>query len=72
MKLKIADRKQIELWHDRMIGTGEDWYAEIADRLDDAKVAILLVTQEFLRSKFCRLEEVPVLLQRARRGELQV
>jgi len=64
--------EQIELWHDRMIGTGENWYAEIADRLDHAKVAILFVTQEFLGSKFCQHEEVPVLLQRARRGELQV
>ncbi|MEM9998232.1 MAG: TIR domain-containing protein [Bacteroidota bacterium] len=64
--------EEIELWHDRMIGTGEDWYAEIADRLDHAKVAILFVTQEFLSSRFCRLEEVPVLLQRARRGELQI
>ncbi|MEM8557007.1 MAG: TIR domain-containing protein [Bacteroidota bacterium] len=64
--------EEIELWHDRMIGTGEDWYAEIADRLDNAKVAILFVTQEFLSSRFCRLEEVPVLLQRARRGELQI
>ena len=64
--------EQIELWHDRLIGTGEDWYAEIADRLDHAKVAILLITPAFLGSKFCLHEEVPVLLQRARRGELRV
>jgi len=64
--------EEIDLWHDRMIGTGDDWYAEIADRLDRAKVAILFVTQRFLGSRFCRLEEIPVLLQRARRGELRV
>ena len=64
--------EQIELWHDRLIGTGDNWYAEIADRLDHAKVAIMLITPEFLGSKFCLHEEVPVLLQRARRGELQV
>ena len=44
--LELGD--QIELWHDRLIGTGDDWYAEIADRLDHAKVAILLVTPAFL------------------------
>ncbi len=55
-----------------MIGTGENWYAEIADRLENAKVAILFVTQNFLASRFCRLEEIPVLLQRARRGELKI
>jgi len=64
--------EQIELWHDRLIGTGENWYAEIADRLDHAKVAILLITPAFLGSKFCQREEVPVLLQRARRGNLRV
>jgi hypothetical protein len=46
-------------------------YAEIADRLDHAKVAILVITPAFLRSKFCLHEEVPLLLQRARRGDLQ-
>ena len=70
MQLKLGE--QIELWHDRLIGIGEDWYAEISDRLDEAKVAILLITPAFLASKFCHHEEVPVLLQRARRGELKV
>lgn len=64
--------EQIKLWDDRMIGVGEDWYAQIADQLDKASVAILLVTQNFLASRFCLHEEVPVLLQRARRGELHL
>ena len=68
----LLNREQIELWNDRLIGVGEDWYAEIADRLDDAKVAVLVVTPEFLASKFCLHEEIPVLLQRARRGEVRV
>ncbi len=69
-QFKIGE--QIELWHDQLIGTGENWYTEIADRLDHAKVAILLITPAFLGSEFSRREEVPILLQRARRGELQV
>ena len=32
-------------------------YAEIADRLDHAKVAILIITPAFLGSKFCLHEE---------------
>ena len=63
---------KIELWHDRLIGVGEDWYAEIADKLDHARVAILFITQEFLASRFCQLEEVPVLLQHARSGKLHL
>jgi tetratricopeptide (TPR) repeat protein len=69
-QLKLGE--QIELWDDRLIGVGEDWYAQIADQLDKASVAILLVTQNFLASRFCLHEEVPVLLQRARRGELHL
>ncbi len=69
-QLKLGE--QIELWDDRLIGVGEDWYAQIADQLDKASVAILLVTQNFLSSGFCLHEEVPVLLQRARRGELHL
>ena len=68
----LVNREHIELWNDQLIGTGDNWYAEIADRLDHAKVAILLITPAFLGSKFCQHEEVPVLLQRARRGELGV
>lgn len=63
---------QFELWHDQVIGTGEDWYTQIADRLVHAKVAILLITPAFPGSNFCLHKEVPVLLQRARPGELQV
>ena len=35
-------------------------------------MAILFVTKNFLSSEFCRLEEVPVMLQRARQGKLTV
>ncbi len=68
----LVRREQIELWSDRLIGVGDDWYAEITVRLDQAKVAILLVTEPFLASDFCQLEEIPVLLQRARRGDLKL
>jgi tetratricopeptide (TPR) repeat protein len=64
--------EQIELWNDRLIGVGEDWYGEISNKLDQANLAILLVTQNFLASSFCLHEEIPVLLQRARRRELHI
>jgi hypothetical protein len=67
----VLDR-EIELWDDRTIAIGEDWYREIGQRLDQAKVAILLITTNFLGSSFCKLEEMPVLLQRARQRKLVV
>lgn len=69
---QLEELGHVELWHDRNIGVGEDWYAQIADRLDQAQVAVLLLSQPFLASKFCRHEEVPVLLQRARAGKLAI
>lgn len=64
--------ERIELWHDRLIGVGEDWYRQLEGEMHDAKVAILLVTQNFLASRFCKFEEIPVLLQRQREGRLAV
>ncbi len=62
--------EHIKLWHDQLIGIGEDWYRQIEEELSGAKVAILIVTQNFLASSFCQLEETPVLLQRQREGKL--
>ncbi|HEX9622354.1 MAG TPA: TIR domain-containing protein, partial [Polyangiaceae bacterium] len=62
----------LEAWADTGIGTGADWYRAIRDRMSGARTAILLVTQSFLASDFCRFEEVPVFLQRARQGKLTI
>jgi hypothetical protein len=64
--------EHIQLWTDRLLGVGEDWYCQLQQQMSHAKVAILLITQNFLASKFCKLEEVPVLLQRHRRGDIAV
>ena len=69
---QLALGNQIELWEDSRIETGDTWYTEITDRLDKAKVAILLITPPFLGSEFCQREEIPVFLQRARRGKLKL
>ncbi len=62
----------IQLWHDRLIGVGEDWYSEIERALTAARVAIVLVSANFLASRFCQEEEFPYLMQRQRRGEIVV
>jgi hypothetical protein len=60
------------LWHDKLIAEQDYWYREIYDQLLHAKVAILLLSPNFLASQFCRFEEVPILSQRKRRGELEI
>ena len=57
----------VQLWDDRRIGAGEDWYAAIQEAMSRASVAVLLISADFLTSKFILGEEVPRLL--ARRDE---
>lgn len=55
---------RLELWHDRLIGAGEDWERQIRDAMNAASVAILLVSANSLTSDFILREEVSRLLQR--------
>ena len=54
----------LHLWADTQISAGDDWYQRIQTAMDDSRVAVLLVSPDFLASKFIRNEEVPRLLQR--------
>ncbi len=62
----------IKAWSDDRIGAGEDWEAAINQAITQAKVAILLITAEFLNSKFIMEKEVPALLARREKGELTI
>ncbi len=58
----------LETWDDRRIGLGEDWFPAIEAAIDKARVAVLLVSADFLTSKFIRGTEVPRFLERRRAG----
>ena len=59
-------------WHDRNIKGGDDWKSQILKSMDQASLAILLVTPDFLGSEFIREVEVPRLLERHQAGELRL
>jgi hypothetical protein len=59
-------------WDDRQIPTGEDWRPEIEQQMAAADAAVLLVSADFLISKFILENEVPVLLERRKRDGLRV
>ena len=64
-QLKVLERQNlIEVWADTEIRAGDDWYNTINKAMREARVAILMVTVEFLVSNFIQDEEVPALLQR--------
>ena len=62
----------LDLWDDRRIGAGEDWYQKIEEAIAKSRVAVLLVSADFLTSKFIRSKEIPDLLERKDKEGLRI
>src|SRR2546423_354718 len=60
----VRDEK-LDLWDDTKIAPGVDWAAEIDQALGKARVAVLLVSPDFLASEFIAQVELPAILGRA-------
>ena len=68
----LVQQNRLSVWEDQQIAAGEDWYPAIEKALNSAQVAILLISKDFLTSKFIQGEEVPVLLKRRKEKGLTV
>src|SRR5512143_2997534 len=62
----------LSVWEDRQIAAGDDWLPEIEAAIQSCSVALLLISAQFLTSKFIRGKEVPALLQRRQQGGVRI
>jgi len=54
----------VEAWHDRKINAGDKWDEAISSALENADIVILLISIDFINSKYCYDVEMQVALDR--------
>ncbi|MCP4108009.1 MAG: toll/interleukin-1 receptor domain-containing protein [Desulfobacteraceae bacterium] len=60
------------LWEDRQIEVGDDWLPEIENALNEACMAVMMISADFLISNFIRTKEIPRILERRKEEGLRV
>jgi tetratricopeptide (TPR) repeat protein len=73
LHLGVAQKQErFDLWDDRRIEGGEDWFEAITNAIDAGCVGILLVSANSLTSDFILKEEVPRLIEKHGAGKLRL
>jgi predicted acylesterase/phospholipase RssA len=68
----VLKNSHIQIWDDSAIRPGTYWRAEIAAAARAAKVAVLLVSKDFLASDFAMEQEVPALFEARDQAQLSI
>lgn len=64
----LSMARQVPYWCDKHIGPGERWEKEIFKHVDQARVAVLLVSPKFLASVYIMKKELPRILDNMKAG----
>jgi TIR domain len=62
-------RYSVVFWYDKELKPGDVFKRQIESEIDQAKIALLIVSQSFLNSEFIEHIEMTRITERARRGE---
>jgi tetratricopeptide (TPR) repeat protein len=68
----LAREDRLAVWEDSQIAAGDEWFPTIEQAIRGARVAVLLVSAEFLISNFIYREEIPRLLLGRQTGSLRL
>jgi hypothetical protein len=65
-------RHNVVFWFDTELKPGDEFKRNIEAEIDQAQIAILIVSQHFLNSEFIESREMPRIAERAQRGQMIV
>ena len=68
----LKHQNLLDIWYDGKISIGTEWEKEIDTHLRDADIVLLLVSADFLASKYCYGKEMERALQRHEEGTARV
>ena len=68
----LEDEGLIAIWHDRKILGGDEWAVSIRDALASADIVLLLISADFLASKYANDVELTAAISRHDAGQTQV
>jgi TIR domain len=68
----LEDQGVIHGWNDRRIEAGTEWDGAINKNLEDAGIILLLVSADFLASRYCRDVEIARAMERHKVGTARV
>ena len=68
----LENQNVITGWHDRQIPAGNEWAEAIDAHLDSAQIILLLISADFMASKYCYGTEMKRAMTRHKTGEARV